>query len=484
MTVPSIAPILGPMANTSETEEVDLLVLGSGEASKFIAWTFAKQGWKVVVVERRWIGGSCPNIACLPTKNLIYSSKVASLFRRGGEFGLPAISSTVNMSAVRDRKREMVRGLVKLHEDNFANFGVELLIGEGRFVGPKTVQVKQAEGDRTLRGKYVVIGTGTRPRIGQVFGLEDAKPLTHVETLELAEIPKELLLLGGGYSGLEFAQAFRRLGSAVTLIDHNSRLLPQEDAEVSDNLATLFANEGIRLVLDAKVIKVTGRSGEAVHLDVEQGSLTRRIEGTHLLVTAGRIPNTQGIGLEEMAGVNLDINGYIVVNEHLETSAEGVFAVGDCNGGPQFTHVGFDDFRVVRDVINGVKRSTRGRTVPSCLFTDPEFARIGMTEAQAREQGLSFRLFSMPMRMVLRTRTLSETDGFMKLIAGENDQILGFACLGFGAGEILAVVQIAMNAGLPYTFLRDTMFTHPTLAEGLIALLSSQPKQFHASEGY
>jgi pyruvate/2-oxoglutarate dehydrogenase complex dihydrolipoamide dehydrogenase (E3) component len=467
-----------PPAISSANEEVDLLLLGSGEAGKFLAWTFARKGWKVAVIERRWIGGSCPNIACLPSKNIIHSAKVASFFRRGPEFGLPDDTVTVDMSAVRERKRTMVRELVQMHEDNYASSGAELIRGEGRFIAPKTIEVTLADGThRTLRGSKVVIGTGTTAMLDSTPGLASARPLTHIEALELNAVPSELLILGGGFIGLEFAQAMQRLGSLVTIVDRNDRLLHNEDPDVSNELSKILTDEGVQVVLSARVCEVFGKSGERVRLVCQKSSVEGAIEGTHLLAATGRSPNTRGIGLEEYAGIELDEKGYIAVDDQLRTSAADVFAVGECNGGQQFTHVAFDDFRVVRDTLNGIQRTTRGRVIPFCLFTDPEFARIGLTENEAARQELSYKLFKIPMTRNLRARTLSETKGFMKaLVSAEDGRILGFACLGAGAGEMMAPVQIAMKAGWPYTALDDVMFAHPTFSEGLINLFSSEAR--------
>ncbi|HEV2693003.1 MAG TPA: FAD-dependent oxidoreductase [Verrucomicrobiae bacterium] len=462
----------------SQPEEYDIIILGSGEGGKFLAWTFARQGKRVAVVERKLIGGACPNIACLPSKNIIHSAKVASHIRRGAEFGITTGDFQVNMTAVRDRKRKMVEGLVKIHVDNFKSSGAELIMGTGRFIGPKLLEVALNDGGtRRLHGAKIVIGTGSRATIEPVPGLIEAKPLTHIEALELDHVPGHLIILGGGYIGLEFAQAMRRFGSEVTVIDRNERLTPREDADVTAGLTELCQAEGIKLVLNAKVMHVTGTSGQAVKLKVNQGGTDITVAGTDLLVAAGRTPNTAGIGLE-LAGVELTERGHIKVNERLETTAPDVYAVGDCNGGPHFTHISFDDFRVVRDNLMGKPHVTTGRQAPFCLFTDPELARIGLSETEAKKKGIAYRLAKIPMAAVLRTRTLSETRGFMKaLIDNQSDQILGFTVFGVEAGEIMGAVQIAMIAKLPYTTLRDAVLTHPTLMEGLIVLFATVPPQ-------
>jgi pyruvate/2-oxoglutarate dehydrogenase complex dihydrolipoamide dehydrogenase (E3) component len=461
----------------TQIEQYDIVVLGTGEGSKFIAWTAAKQGKRVAMIERKYIGGSCPNIACLPSKNIIHSAKVASYFRRSAEFGISKDNFQIDMSAVRDRKRRMVDGLIEMHLGNFKASGTELILGSGRFIAARTIEVALRDGGiRVLQGSKVVIGTGSRATIEEIPGLLESSPMTHIEALELDHLPQHLLVLGGGYIGLELSQAMRRFGSRVTIIDRNGRLAHREDKDVSEGLFDLCRDEGIELMLDAHVTRVEGKSGESVKLSVTQGGSETTLEGTHILVATGRTPNTEGIGLE-LAGVALTDRGYIQVNERLETTAADVWAVGDCAGSPQFTHIGFDDFRVVRDNMAGGNHVTTGRQVPFCMFTDPELARIGLSETEAKAQGIAYRLAKIPMLSVLRTRTLSETRGFMKaLIDTESDRILGFTAFAVDAGEIMASVQIAMIAGLPYTALRDAILTHPTLLEGLIPLFSSVPK--------
>lgn len=462
--------------NVPNPENFDAVVLGSGEAGKMLAWTLATQGKRSVVVERLYIGGSCPNIACLPSKNVIHSAQVASYFRRGAEFGIAAGDWKVEMPGVRDRKREMVDGLIAMHLDKYRASGAELVMGHGRFVSPKTIEVALRDGGiRTLHGKTVVINTGSCARIDATDGLREARPLTHIEALDLDHIPEHLLILGGGYVGIELAQAFRRFGSRVTVVERNGQLAHREDRDVSEALQDLFRDEGIDVVTEARVDRVEGLFGEAVRLHATRQEQEIAIEGTHLLVASGRVPNTDGIGLG-LAGVETDDRGFVKVNERLQTTAADVWAVGDCAGSPQFTHIGFDDFRVVRDNLAGVDRVTTGRQVPSCLFTDPEFARVGLNESEARDRGLHYRLARIPMADVLRTRTLSETRGFMKaLIEADGNRILGFTAFGPGAGEIMAIVQLAMSAGLPYTVPRDSILTHPTMAEGLIPLFARVP---------
>jgi len=470
------------MANVSQLpkkmdpEEYDLVILGGGTGSTIAAWTFAGQGQRVAAIDRKYVGGSCPNIACLPSKNVIHSAKVASYLRRSEEFGIARKDFTVDMSAVRERKRRMVSGWNKVYLDNYKKTGAEFILGFGRFIAPKTVEVTLQNGTvRQLHGTNVIVNTGTRAALEPVPGLADAQPLTHIEALELDEVPAHLFVIGGGYIGLELSQTMRRFGSKVTIIDRNDRLMHREDDDVTEALRSLFEDEGVDIVLNARVKGVSGRSGKSVRIVIEQKGVEKILDGTHLLVAAGRAPNTNGIGLE-LARVELTDRGYIKVNERLQTTAPGVWAIGEVAGSPQFTHVSVDDFRVVHDSITGGKRVTTGRLVPFCLFTDPEFARVGLSEKEARAQGVAYRLFKIPMEAVMRATTLAETRGFLKaLVEVDGDRILGFTGFGVGAGEILSSVQIAMAAGLPYTALRDAMLTHPTLVEGLIPLFSSVP---------
>jgi pyruvate/2-oxoglutarate dehydrogenase complex dihydrolipoamide dehydrogenase (E3) component len=443
-------------------EDYDIVMIGSGVAGKVLSWTLASRGKRTAVVERKYVGGSCPNIACLPSKNVVHSAKIASYIR---EFG-----GRIDMTTVRDRKRKMVDGLIAAHLQKFRASGAELIMGTGHFVAPRTIEVTlNAGGTRTLRGENIVINTGSRARIDDTPGLRDAHPLTHVEALELDRVPDHLIVLGGGYVGLEFAQALRRLGSRVTVIERNATLIYREDPDVTAAMAELLRDEDIAVRTGVIVHKVEGRSGELVGLDTSAGL----IEGTDLFVATGRVPNTDGLGLAAI-GVELDEHGHIKTDERRRTTAPGVWAVGDCAGGPYFTHISFDDFRVVLDNLTGGSRTTTGRQVPFCLFTDPELARVGLSEREAKERGVRYRMAKIPMAQVLRTHTLAETRGFMKaLVELDGKRILGFTAFGVDAGEVMAAVQVAMAGNLPYTVLRDMVLTHPTIAEGLGELFAS-----------
>jgi pyruvate/2-oxoglutarate dehydrogenase complex dihydrolipoamide dehydrogenase (E3) component len=455
-------------------DSYDILVIGSGESGKYLAWTMAAAGHRTALIERELIGGSCPNVACLPSKNIIHSAKVKALASRAAAFGLNTGAISTDMEAVQERKRTMVADLVQVHLGRYEAAGVELIMGTGRFVGPKTVAVQRGDThERTVVGDRVFLNVGTRAAIPDIPGLSDAAPMTHVEALELERVPRHLAVLGGGYVGLELAQAMRRFGSAVTVIERGPQLAGREDPDVAAAILELFRDEGIEVLLNTDVRHVDGRSGQGVRIHFGGSDGDHTIEASDLLVAAGRTPNTGDIHAD-LAGVDLDARGYVTVNERLETTAPGVWAMGDCAGSPQFTHVAFDDFRIVRDNLNGGSRTTRNRLVPYCMFTDPELARVGLNESEAQARQIAYRAFRMPMAAVLRTRTISEPRGFMKMLIDEgSDRILGFTVFGAEASELTATVQTAMLGNLPYTALRDALFTHPTAAEGLTSLLAN-----------
>jgi pyruvate/2-oxoglutarate dehydrogenase complex dihydrolipoamide dehydrogenase (E3) component len=402
---------------------------------------------------------------------VIHSAKVANYFRRGAEFGIAAGDWRVEMPAIRDRKEKMVGGIVARNVIAYRESGAELVKGQGRFIGPRTIKVTADDGTRTLRGEVVVICTGSRARLDPIPGLAESRPMTHIEALELDRVPKHLLVLGGGYVGLEMAQALRRFGSRVTVIERDDALAHREDSDVSESLRELFGDEGIEVLTATSVARVEGRSGESVRLRTTNGM----IEGSDLLVASGRTPNTDGIGLET-ADIERDDRGFIKVDERLHTTAAGVWAVGDCAGSPHFTHIADDDVRVVRDNLAGKDRVTTGRLVPFCLFTDPELARVGLSESDAKRSGVAYRLAKIPLTGIIRSWTLSEPRGFYKaLIAADSDLILGFTAFAPEAGEVMTTVQLAMTAGLPYTALRDSILVHPTMAEGLGRLFFALP---------
>jgi pyruvate/2-oxoglutarate dehydrogenase complex dihydrolipoamide dehydrogenase (E3) component len=460
----------------SEIERYEILVIGSGESGKWMTWTMAQAGYRTAVVERKYIGGSCPNIACLPSKNVIRSAKANWFVRHGAEYGISSGPVSTDMKGVFARKRKMVEGEIQFHLDRFKTTGADLVGGGARFVAPKTVRVDlNGGGQRTLAGDKVFLDLGSRSVIPDIPGLLAAKPMTHVEALDLDRIPEHVVVLGAGYVGLELAQALRRFGSAVTVIARGPQVIAAEDPDAAQGIQENFASEGIEVLLNTRVRHVEGLSGDKIRVHIDGPNGERTIEGTDLLAATGRTPNTQGIGVEA-TGIELDARGYIKVDERLETTAPGVWAMGDCAGSPHFTHVAYDDFRVVRDNLNGGSRTTLDRLIPFCMFTDPELARVGLNETEAKKRGIAYRVAKVPMAAVLRAVALGETCGFVKaLVDAQSDRILGFTALGVEASEMMAAVQTAMLGGMPYTALRDAIFAHPTTAEGLVYLLANVP---------
>jgi pyruvate/2-oxoglutarate dehydrogenase complex dihydrolipoamide dehydrogenase (E3) component len=410
----------------------------------------------------------------MPSKTELWSARVAHLARHGQPFGVTTGGIIIDMPTVLRRKRDMVGHEVELHMQNFAATGTELIVGHGRFVAPKTLEISLEVGTRVLTGGQVFLNLGTQPAIPPITGLKDAQPLTHIEALELDYVPAHLIVLGGGYVGIEMAQAYRRFGSRVTIVQNGPRLLDREDLDVADEMQRILSDEGIQVLTGANIVSVRGRSGDRVSFTVRTSSGDQELQGTDILVATGRVPNTAGIGLEE-AGVDLDARGYIRVNERLETTASDIWAIGECAGSPHFTHVSVDDFRIIKDNLAGGSRTTRDRIVPYCLFTDPQLAHVGLTEREAEGQRIAVRVVRLPMSTVLRTHTTDETRGFMKALIGSDDRVLGFTMIGAEAGEVMTAVQTAMLAGLPHQRLRDAVIAHLTMAEGLGPLLANVP---------
>src|SRR5262245_12614421 len=400
----------------SEPQRYEVLVLGSGAGGKLLAWHLAGSGRRTAVVERKWIGGSCPNVNCLPSKNEVWSARVADLVHHAAKFGLVTGPAAIDMGQVRQRKRDMVEGLVAMHLDQYRASGAELIMGAGRFVAPKTLEVRLNDGGtRVLTGDRVFLNLGTHATIPRVPGLADAGPMTNIELLEVDRLPEHLVVLGGGYVGLEFAQAYRRFGSRVTVIEHGPQLVGREDPDVAEEIRRILSTEEIDVLIGTDLLHVEGRSGEGVRLRVRAAGGERTIAGSDILAATGRTPNTAGIGLD-VADVELDARGYVKVNDRLETTAPDVWAIGECAGSPQFTHVSEDDFRVIRDNLAGGNHSTRNRLIPYCLFTDPPLARVGLSEGEARRRGIAVRVAKLPMSAVLRAQTTGETVGFMKVL--------------------------------------------------------------------
>jgi pyruvate/2-oxoglutarate dehydrogenase complex dihydrolipoamide dehydrogenase (E3) component len=460
----------------AQVERFDALILGSGQGGKLLAWHMGGSGQRVALVERRYIGGSCPNIACMPSKNVVWGARIAHLARHAAQFGTMTGPVMIDMAKVRRRKRDMVQREIDLHLALFKSSGGELVMGGGNFVAPKTLEVQLNDGGvRRLTGDKVFINVGSHAAMPSIPGLAEARPLTHVEALELDYVPSHLIVVGGGYVGLELAQAYRRFGSRVTVIETGAQIMSREDPDIVEAMHGILIEEGIQFVLSAEPVAVQGRSGEGVSLTVRTPSGEKMVEASDILVATGRIPNTTGIGLDT-AGVSLDARGYVQVNDRLETTASDVWAIGECAGSPQFTHASVDDFRIIRDNLAGGMRSTGDRLVPYCVFTDPPLAHIGLSERAAQRQGIAVRVGKLPMSAVLRREATDETQGFMKvLVCANDDRILGFTMVGADAGEVVAAIQTAMLAELPYPKLRDAVIAHLTTAEGLGPLLGNVP---------
>jgi pyruvate/2-oxoglutarate dehydrogenase complex dihydrolipoamide dehydrogenase (E3) component len=460
----------------TSVENFDAVILGSGEAGKYMAWHLASAGQRAIVIEDRYIGGSCPNIACLPSKNIIHSAAIAQSVRTAAAFGSRIDSFAVSMAEVQARKRTMVEGLIAMHQARFKASGADLVMGRGTFVADRTIEVSLNDGGRrTLHGDKVFLDLGAFATKPNLPGLDAAGAMTHVELLDLDVLPQHLLILGGGYIALELAQAMRRLGARVTVCEKAERLLVREDPDIAAMVTSLMQAEGVTIITSANISHVSGRSGETVTLHGTVGGETgQAVTGSHLLVALGKAPNTTGIGLEK-AGVARTPAGCVQVNDRLETSAPHVWAMGDCAGSPAFTHMAFDDFRIVRDNLAGKSRSTTGRQVPNCLFIEPELARVGLNEIEARRDGIAYRLAELAIGAILRTRTTGEQLGKLKALVGADDRILGFTALAPRAGELLPPIQLAMTASLPYQQVETLTVAHPTYAEGLVSLFGSLP---------
>jgi pyruvate/2-oxoglutarate dehydrogenase complex dihydrolipoamide dehydrogenase (E3) component len=449
-----------------------VIVIGTSQGGRFLPVDLAKAGKKVALVERDHLGGVCVNTGCTPTKTMVASARLAYLARRGGEYGVRTGPVSVDLAAVRERKRAMVAGARENYASRLAQDGLDLIEGEAHFTGPKMVEIALRDGGtREIGAPVIVIDTGTRPKPLPISGAQNIPVLDSTSIMELGVLPEHLIILGGGYVGLEFGQMFRRFGSEVTIVQAGPRLMMIEDDDVSDEVAAILRNDGITVLTSATADRVEEAGGGRARLIVRTPDGEQQVEGSHLLSAIGRIPNTDALA-SAAAGVRLRDNGFIEVDEHLETSVPGVYAMGDVKGGPAFTHLSYDDYRILHaNLLGGQKASTRDRIVPYTMFIDPQLGRVGMTERQAREQNHAVRVAKLPMSAVVRALETGETRGFMKaVIDTDTQQILGAAVLGAEGGEIMTIIQVAMLGKLPYTAMANAVFTHPLLAEGLNSL--------------
>jgi pyruvate/2-oxoglutarate dehydrogenase complex dihydrolipoamide dehydrogenase (E3) component len=451
-------------------ERLDAIIIGTGQAGKPLAGALAGAGWKTAIIEKGRVGGTCIIEGCTPTKTMVASARVAHLARRAAEYGVHVGGVEVDLSAVRQRKREVVdmfstgseRGMQR-HET------LELIFGEARFVGSNEIEVRLNDGgSRRLTADKVFINAGARPSAPPIPGLDTVPYLDSTSIMELGEVPEHLVVLGGGFIGLEFAQMFRRFGAEVTIVERAEQIAGREDTDVAEAITRILRDDGIAVHTDMEVahVEASGEAGVAVRTRCAGQEYTLR--GSHLLVAAGRTPNTDTLDIDA-AGLEADERGYIRVNERLETNLPGVYALGDIAGSAPFTHVAYDDYRVVRaNLLDDGSRTTTDRPTPYTVFIDPQLGRIGLSENEAREKGLNFRVAKIPMTRVARAIEMDETRGFMKAVVDtKTERILGAAVLGVEGGEVMSVLQVAMMGDLPYTAIRDGVFAHPTLAESL-----------------
>jgi len=454
----------------SAPDQYQAVVIGSGQGGNPLCKALAQAGMRTALVEREHVGGTCVNEGCTPTKTMVASARVAYLARRGADYGVETGNIGVEMLRIRKRKRDIVDSFRNGSQASLEKIkNLDLIFGEASFTGPKSLAVRLKDGtQRALRAEQIFINAGCRPAIPQVDGLEHVSYLNSTSIMELDNVPDHLLVLGGGYVGLEFGQMFRRFGSRVSIVQSGDRLLRGEDSDVSDEIAKLLGQDGIDIFLSTRAERVAKAGSRIVLTAREKTGRTCELRGTHLLVATGRVPNIEALKLGA-AGIPTDHRGFIKVNSKLETSTPGVYALGDINGGPAFTHISYDDFRILRaNLVDRGSATTEGRLIPYTVYIDPQLGRIGITEAQAREQNKNVRVAKMNMSSVARALEVDESRGFMKAIVdADTDQILGAAVLGIEGGEIMSMLQLAMVGKLPFTTLRDAIFAHPTLAESL-----------------
>jgi len=460
----------------TQTTHYDAILIGAGQAGVPLSTTLARAGWKTALFERVHVGGTCINEGCTPTKTMVASARVAYLARRGADYGVQTGPVTIDMTKVRQRKRDIVESFRTGSQRRIETTdGVDLLMGEASFTGPKTLEVHLNDGEvRELIASTILINAGARPAKPLVAGIEEVTTLDSTSIMELGEVPEHLLIVGGGYIGLEFGQMFRRFGSQVTVVQRGANLLAREDPDVAEEVAKIMREDGLEVLLEIRPVSVKQLSKGNIQLTVQTKTGERTLNGSHLLMAAGRIPNTDWLNLDA-AGIQTDKRGFIQVNERLETNVPGIYALGDVKGGPAFTHISYDDFRIIRtNLLEKGNASIHERLVPYAVFIDPQLGRIGLSETDARAQGRNIKIAKMPMNYVARALELDESRGFMKAVVdADTGQILGAAVLGIEGGEIMAILEVAMIGKVPYTVLRDGIFAHPTLAESLNNLFST-----------
>ena len=448
----------------------EYIIIGSGQGGTPLAAALAQAGKKTALVENRHVGGTCVNEGCTPTKTMVAGARVAYLARRGADYGVGTGEVAIDMNKVRRRKRDIVDSFRSGSEGRLRQQeNLELIMGTARFTGPEALEIAKVDGTtKQIRGQTIIIDTGTRPAVPRLEGIEQVPYLDSTSIMELDELPEHLLVIGGGYIGLEFGQMFRRFGSSVSIVHRGDQLLSREDGDIAAEVLKILQEDGIDVYLQSRPVRVEKETNGGITLFLETGEKVQKVTGSHLLVAAGRTPNTDALNLEA-AGVKTNDRGFIQVNSRLETSAPGIHAIGDVNGGPAFTHISYDDFRILKNnLLDGGNTTTEGRIIPYTVFIDPQLGRVGLSEKEAKKAGIDYRVATMPMSWVARALEVDESRGLMKVLVNpDSKQILGCAVLGIEGGEVMAMLQIAMMAGLPYTALRDGIFAHPTLAESL-----------------
>ena len=462
--------------NDRDLEDVDLLVIGGGKAGKSLAMDRAKAGWTVAMVERDKIGGTCINVACIPTKALVGSARTVLTARNAEVMGVELEEEPlVSLDGLRQHRSSVVDGMVAAHKKMFADSGMDFILGTARFIGPRTAEIETHGGDlRLLRGTDVVINTGTTPAIPDLPGITESRPWTSETILKLERLPSRLLILGGGYVGCEFASMYALFGSQVIMLQGRSQLLPREDPDVAAEVAEILVDQGVEVRLNARATAVRRNGNGEVTVILEDGT---QVVGDELLVATGRSPVTADLGLAA-AGVEITDRGFIQVDDHLRTSADHVWAAGDVAGSPQFTHASWNDFRILKANLDHSDAATRGRIVPYTVFITPELARVGIAETQARAQGHRVAVGKISVSAIPRAKTLHDTTGTWKAVVdADTDLILGAALLGHNAGEVISTLQMAMLGGLRYQQVRDAVLTHPTMGEGLNLLFDALDDQ-------
>lgn len=460
----------------STNDHYDVIIVGSGQSGMPLAHRLAEADRETAIIERRFVGGTCINDGCTPTKTMIASARVAHLARGAADYGVHNGDIEVSLAEVRQRKQDVVESFRNSDRRHLEEAEcIDLIMGEASFSGPRELTVYLNDGgQRSLSAETVVINTGARPRTPDVEGLEEVEALTHTTIMELEALPEHLLILGGGYVGVEFGQMFRRFGSQVTIVQRGRQLLKREDSDVAEALTEILQEDGVQVLRNSEAERAELSPEGGVQLALSTSDGEDQLRGSHLLVAAGRVPNTDALR-PEIGGVERDDRGYIRTDDELRTTAEGVYAMGDVKGGPAFTHISYDDYRILAEwLLEGEGRSISDRLIPYTIFTDPQLGRVGLTERQAQDRGVNYRVAKMPMAHVARAIEVGETRGLMKaLVAQDSDEILGCAILGIEGGEIMGALQIAMMGGVPYTALRDGVFAHPTLLESLNNLFNS-----------